>query len=572
MTQHQPLVLVVDDEAHIRDMLQRNLESEGYRTLLASDGLEGLKQLEQNNPQIILLDLNMPNMNGVEFLSQIQPSVDRTKSVIVLSGYGTDREIKQCYQLGIRSFLRKPINWFELEGLIKSNLELMDYSASLIREIQERKRANQLLKTTFEGIAEGIIALDNHYHIRIISGKACQLVEISESEALGKPASMILGLNVAGPEGVLLRYQRHDQVIDAKVDIVTPAGRSIPVYLSVKSLPDGSSNLQFLLFFRTARKEDTMTNYSSGNAVFGKIVGCSLQMRKVYQLIENVANTNATILIQGESGTGKELVANEIHSGSGRSGYTMHTVNCAAIPEHLLESEFFGHEKGAFTSAHKQKRGRFEIADKSTLFLDEISEIPLEIQAKLLRVLQDQEFQRVGGTETITVDVRIIAATNKNLEELVRKKRFRKDLFYRLDVVKIDLPPLRERLTDIPLLVNTFMEQLNEKENRSVQNITARAMQQLLAYDWPGNVRELFHAIEYAFAFCKGNTLMKEHLPDKLLSLQYGADEQEKPKTEREAIALALEKSGFHKGKAAAMLGISYVTLYRKIKKYDIRI
>ena len=569
MTEASDTILVVDDDPYVRDMLKSHLELSGYRVFQAENGEEGLAVARQETPLIVLLDLDMPVMGGVAFLEKLDASFNRSISIIVLTGVGTDKDIQRCYQLGIQSFLRKPVNWFELEGLIKKNLDLLHYSQRLKQEITQKDQLNELLINTFNGMAEGTIVLDRHYHIRLISQKACKMLGIEEEDALEKPAASVIGAQIAGPDGLLVNRRNDQELVDIETDLLSLSGRVVPVSLTIKSLYN--SSLEQILFFRDQREQQAILRHKGGGVVFGEMISASPRMKEVFNLIENVSASNATILIQGDSGTGKELVAREIHSRSNRAKHVMHTVNCAAIPTNLLESEFFGHEKGAFTGAHKAKTGRFELAHKGTLFLDEIAEIPIELQVKLLRALQEQQFEPVGGIQTRKVDVRIIAATNRNLKEMVDQHLFREDLFYRLDVVKIDLPPLSERMTDIPLLVNHFISHLNQREHREVTDISARAYQKLFAYGWPGNIRELYHVIEHAFAVSKGDILKTTHLPEKLLQMPAKEEKvQQRPKSEKESIQLALEQSGYHKGKAASLLGVSYVTLYRKIKKYGI--
>ena len=296
-------------------------------------------------------------------------------------------------------------------------------------------------------------------------------------------------------------------------------------------------------------------------------------MKKIFNLVDKIALSNATVLIEGESGTGKELVAKEIHERSSRAQGPFRVVNCAAISPFLLESEFFGHERGSFTGATQAKPGHFELTHQGTFFLDEVGEIPLELQGKLLRVLQEQTFERVGGTKTLHVDVRMIAATNKDLKSLVAKKKFREDLYYRLHVVPIHLPPLRERLQDIPLLTTAIIEELNQRDHRYVRGIAADVLQQFLHFSWPGNIRELYHAIEHAFAVSNDSILQSHHLPDELRKVhQPLAQEPSFPQSEKELIFQALQQTNFSKPKAAALLGIHRSTFYRKLKRYGINL
>ncbi|MFV1952060.1 MAG: sigma-54 interaction domain-containing protein [Nitrospinota bacterium] len=252
---------------------------------------------------------------------------------------------------------------------------------------------------------------------------------------------------------------------------------------------------------------------------FVNIIGNASRMQEVYRLIGKVADSDSTILIYGESGTGKELIARAIHYKSSRSDRHLIPVNCGAIPEDILESELFGHEKGAFTGAMRRRIGRFELADKGTIFLDEIGDMSPALQVKILRVLQEQEFERVGGTETIKVNVRVIAATHRDLEKAVEENRFREDLFYRLNVIPVNLPPLRERKSDIPLLVNHFLDYFNQVKNRNVKYISPESIKFLSSYRWPGNVRELENLIERLVVLNDNDTIMPEDMPEKVLGV-----------------------------------------------------
>jgi len=306
---------------------------------------------------------------------------------------------------------------------------------------------------------------------------------------------------------------------------------------------------------------------------FENIIGRSQPMLKVFQLVRQVADTRSVVLIEGESGTGKELAAQAIHNNSSRRSGPFIGLNCAALTETLLESELFGHEKGAFTGAVQQKKGRFELAHAGTLFLDEVSEMPLSMQAKLLRVLQAYEFERVGGTQTLKVDVRVIAATNASLEEKVQAGKFREDLFYRLSVVPLRMPPLRERRDDIPLLACHFVELFSTRNNRPLRSISPPALDLLCRYDWPGNVRELQNVIENMIITSTGDTLAAKDLPERVRpkppaasgAFPVGVTMHE---LEERAIRQTLEKVDGNRKKAAQILGIGLRTLHRKLRDY----
>ena len=310
---------------------------------------------------------------------------------------------------------------------------------------------------------------------------------------------------------------------------------------------------------------------------FDNIIGKSLRMRKLFETLSLVAPTDATVLITGESGTGKELIANAIHLNSERRDHPFIKVNCAALPETLLESELFGHEKGAFTGAVSRKKGRFELAHNASIFLDEIGEMPISTQVKILRVLQEREFEPVGSGNSVKVDIRVIAATNKDLEEEIKEGRFREDLFYRLNVVSLNIPPLRERKDDIPLLADYFLKRYAEKNQRLIKGFTPRAMDLLMRYDWPGNARELENVIERAVILSRENSITPGVFPrviqgpgednEEMLFITPGKSLRE---VERQMIIRTLDETGGNRTRAADILGISRRTLQLKLKEYGI--
>lgn len=400
---------------------------------------------------------------------------------------------------------------------------------------------------------------------------------------------MITALNAHHIDGMRLLQiskKRHPEICviviarDPEIELATEAMRegaydvmTKPVNLDrLNAVLQRGLSHQKLAVELTKLKKEMNHHYS-----FDDIIGGSPSMTEIYRKIEQVADTRATVLITGETGTGKELVARAIHNHSRRAGRPFVMLNCAALAEGVIESELFGHEKGAFTGALAERRGRFELADGGTLFLDEVGEMPLSTQAKLLRVLQERAFERVGGNKTISVDVRVIAATNRDLAELVEKGRYRETLYYRLNVARIDLPPLRERKQDIPLLVDAFVKEFNESNDRSVTGITRGATECLLQYDWPGNVRELKNVLEGMVVFCSAKRLLEvSDLPLHLrrhdarlprIPARVGMTMSE---LERAAISETLKHVGNEKQRAAEMLGIGLRTLYRKIKEYEI--
>jgi PAS domain S-box-containing protein len=325
------------------------------------------------------------------------------------------------------------------------------------------------------------------------------------------------------------------------------------------------------------QKIEQLSKLLDGDTTFHGMVGRSLGMRKVFEVIEKAAQSDAPLIIYGETGTGKELVAHAIHKLGRRCGGPYIQLNCTALNESLLESELFGHIKGAFTGAYSHRKGRFEAADGGDIFLDEIGDIPLSIQVKLLRILETKQFERVGDHQPLRVDVRIITATHRDLEELVSQGRFREDLFFRINIIPIHLPPLRERIDDIPLLVEYFIRQLCERSGKDISGLSAEAMDLFVNHRWPGNVRELRGVMEYAFVIAEKGLILPQHLPTRMARqplrqrvMSHGLTPS--PGDERAALIDALVKCGGNQTQAARLLGVNRVTIWHRIKKYGIDI
>jgi len=365
-----------------------------------------------------------------------------------------------------------------------------------------------------------------------------------------------------------------DAMKNGAYDYISKPFKSDEVYLTLKKAEERERLMRENRFLKE-RIENIEKNYR-----FGSMIARSGAMQEILKMAEKVARYDTTVLISGESGTGKELVARGIHLASNRSDKSLITVNCGGIPENLLESEFFGHRKGAFTGADRDKNGLFKEADKATIFLDEIGELPFSLQVKLLRVLQENEIRPVGATKTIHVDVRVMAATAKNLKEEVQAGRFREDLFYRLNVMAIILPPLRERAEDIPPLIQHFRQRFNRVLEKNLVAVAPAAMSLLLKYRWPGNVRELENIIERAAVLCEGDTIEPEHFPPDFgspggapfdLALEGETSLKRAQKMlEKQMITRALEETGGNRTHAAKILEISHPSLLTKIKAYDI--
>src|SRR5213594_1621195 len=444
-------LLIADDDPGLRQSLERTLTREGYRVILASDGNASLERLQAGGVDLVLTDLKMPGLSGIELLRAVK-AIASEVDVILLTAFGTVEEAVKAMKDGAYDFLTKPFRREQLLKLISKALER--------RDLIEQNRALQ---------------------------------------------------------------QRLDDLLQQ-----------------------------------------------------GAVVGGSPAFRRMMMLVEQVASSSATVLIQGESGTGKELVARAIHERSTRAGKPFVAVNCAALPETLLESELFGYERGAFTGAAGRKEGRFELADGGTLFLDEVSDLSAVTQPKILRVLQEGEFERLGGTKTLRVDVRIVAATNQSLAQMVREKRFREDLYYRLNVITMTVPPLRERSEDIRVLAQHFLRVYAAKNNRRLEGFTDDAIRRLEAYAWPGNVRELENVIERGVVLARGALMDVADLPEEIagatplpegvLSVRIGT-----PLAEVEARLLeeTLRVTKGNKTLTAKLLGIDPRTVSRKLERQE---
>ena len=442
-------ILIIDDEKNIREGLSASLEMEGYNTVLAENGKEGLELFAKGDIDLVITDLRMPQVTGEEVLEKIisgSPGIP----VIVLTGHGSIDTAVEAMRKGAYDFLTKPLNLDRLTLIVKRALQ----------------------------------------------------------------------------------------------------GRELT--LQHRLLQEELQELQ-------------------GKKVFESIIGKSFQMQKVFDMIKRVADSKASVLITGESGVGKELIADAIHNLSSRKEKPMIRVHCAALTETLLESELFGHEKGAFSGAVARKRGRFELANGGTIFLDEIGEINQNVQIKLLRVLQDKKFERVGGEETIDVDVRVVAATNKNLLEEIKNGNFREDLYYRLNVVHIEVPPLRERKEDIPLLVAEFIKTYAKENSKEIEGLDNKTRSILYNFDWPGNIRQLKNCIESAVVMCQGKIITVDDLPPGIVS----SNENETikiplgiPMEEAEKIIITENLAYFkgNKSKTADVLQIGRKTLHRKLE------
>ena len=430
----------------------------------------------------------------------------------------------------------------------------------------------------FDTISHGIFTVNSGGLITSFNKAAEAITGYKEGEVLGRPCSEIFRAAICKTDCPLHRsIDTRERTEDREITVLNREGKMIPITISTAALIDPDGHVMGgVEMFRDMSLVEELRKQLYGFYGLEDIVTKSPSMKSVLDMLPLIANSRSNVLIQGESGTGKELAARAIHNLGSRKGCAFVAVNCAAVPETLLESELFGYKKGAFTDAKKDKPGRFSIADKGTLFLDEIAELSLGIQAKLLRVLEHKQYEPLGSTQSVKADVRIIAATNKDLSEEVKRHEFRQDLYFRLNVVSLNLPPLRERHEDIPLLVHHFIERFNAIQGRRISRCSERVMSVLMRHPFPGNVRELENAVEHAFVVCAGNTIELSDLPPHLVSatshVAEKADTAGGPLDLAEAMAIrmVLDRQNGNRKAAAAELGMSRTTLWRKMRRLSI--
>jgi PAS domain S-box-containing protein len=428
-----------------------------------------------------------------------------------------------------------------------------------------------------ESISDGVFTVDSDWVVTSFNRAAEEITGVSREEALGKPCSEVFRSSMCETDCALKQtLKTGKQVIGKSCYIIDAKGQRIPISVSTAVLKDSSGRIiGGAETFRDLTELEELRQELKGRSYVGELVSRSPIMQKVFEVIPAVALSPSTVLILGETGTGKEVVARTIHALSPRQEGPFIAVNCAALPDTLLESELFGYKAGAFTGATRDKPGRFALAKGGTLFLDEIGEVSPALQVRLLRVLQDRKYEPLGATRSEAADARVIVATNKDLAQQVKQGLFREDLYYRVNVVRLELPPLRRRKEDIPLLVEQFIAHFNALQKKSIQGITAEALSLLMAHDWPGNIRELENVVERAFILCSKGSIGIAHLPEELTVRYIQRTTQPNLKSagelmEAQAIRKALERNANNRLAAARELGIHKSTLFRKIKRLGI--
>ncbi len=428
-----------------------------------------------------------------------------------------------------------------------------------------------------ESISDGVFTVDSDWRITSFNRAAEAITGTPREEAMGRRCCDVFRSSMCEATCPLRRTLSEGRpIIGESGYIINADGERIPISVSTAVLRDSAGRvIGGAETFRDMSEIEALRRELEGRSRVGDLVSRSRLMQRVFEVLPPIAASPSTVLIQGETGTGKELLARTIHDLSPRAGGPFIAVNCGALPDSLLESELFGYKTGAFTGAIRDKAGRFALARGGTLFLDEIGEVSPAVQIRLLRVLQERAFDPLGSTRTEVTDARIIAATNRDLKELTQQGLFREDLYYRINVIRVELPPLRRRKEDIPLLVGQFVDRFNRLQERSVPGVTSQALSLLMAHDWPGNVRELENVIERSFVLCGDEWIGLEHLPEELTGAPSGSIPGTRPVRDlmdAQAIRGALERNNYNRLRAAGELGIHKTTLFRRMRKLGIHL
>jgi len=608
-----PSILLVDDDPTNLQLLKATLKRLGAELQLARSGEEALAQARRYRPTLILLDVMMPGIDGFETCRRLTADAGSADAaVIFLSALDDARDKVQGLSVGAVDYIAKPFQPQEVLARVQTHLTIQQLKAELAERNRQLAAANQQI---LEAVAEGICGFDRDGRVSFANPAACELTGYPEEALLGQSRygiSLLLGADGRSlPERATPVYAslvRGETVRSDTLLLQRQGAGPVPVALTSAPIRRGDAVQGAVLAFRDiserkrqeqalhdalAEVERLKERLAAENAYlraeirsdrqFGEIVGQSQALLAVLEQVRRVAPTKSSVLLQGESGTGKEAIARALHELSPRREHPLIKVNCGAISPSLIESELFGHEKGAFTGALRQRAGFFELADGGTIFLDEVGELPAEAQVKLLRVLQEQELSRVGSEAPIRVDVRVIAATNRDLAGLVEGGGFRLDLYYRLNVFPITLPPLRERRDDIPLLAERFLADQARALGKELTGLTPRAVQLMQSYEWPGNIRELQNVIERAAILATGSVVDippslvasgAAHRP--LRAAQGSADDEPLTLAQAEAqhIRRMLERVGWAvagPAGAARLLGVPESTLRSRMKKLGIK-
>ena len=573
---HRGSILIIDDEKNIRVTLGEFLTDEGYEVTSVDNYPSAQELLAAGDFDVLFVDILLGTESGINILRHVSEKKLRCL-VVMITGEPNIDTATDALRLGAFDYMMKPVRHeaiIRVAGQAMRHKQLRNEKEALEKE-KDQYRLN--LDAIFKSVREAIITIDTRM---IVINANCAVDKIFQATPVEMVGRHLYAFATESQKACLSIIENtlatQEPLDEYAVEWISP--HNCPETVIINCAPFFNHYSTFSGAVLTIRKLPTMKQVArlrDSRSGFDRIIGRSKKMQVIYSLLEALAPADTTVLISGESGTGKELVADALHNIGNRSGKPLIKVNCSALSEHLLESELFGHVKGAFTGAIKDKLGRFHIADGGSIFLDEIADIAPAIQLKLLRVLQEKQFERVGDAAPISVDVRIIAATNQRLYERVKDGDFREDLYYRIKVIEILLPPLRERLEDIPLFIDHFIGLFNSKFSKQIRGLSQDVLQRFMTYRWPGNVRELQHALEHAFIKCTGPIIASGDLPPELLNPECEDNARETKSSgaaSKEAIISTLQKTDWNVAKAARMLNLSRQHLYKKMKKLGIDI
>ncbi len=557
-------ILIIDDEESLRYTFETFLTEAGYEVATAETFDKALLLISEKNFDLIFADILLGDKTGIDLLREIKTR-DLTCQVVMVTGFPNFETASEALRLGAIDYIAKPVTQKALLHAAAQALKHKDL-------LDENERIRTNLEAVFRSVPAGIITVDADMRIIEMNNAAETICGYSRDKAKNQQIDILPNGCLKKCIEALAKTIKNKETVELFRIDCQHKGRQRRV-VNITTSPLIGHHNEFSGAVMVLSDETRIADLESDMAErrhFHNMIGKSEQMQNIYSLVEQVADFPTTVLIRGESGTGKELVAEALHYRGTRSAESLVKVNCASLPENLLESELFGHVKGAFTGAISDRVGRFELADKGTIFLDEIGDMPLSVQMRLLRVLQEREFERVGASTPIKVDVRVIAATNNNLVEKVQKGEFREDLYYRLKVIEIAIPALRQRKEDIPLLVSHFIQRFSKKFSKNIKDATAEVINLFMQHNWPGNVRELEHVIEHAGILCRDGIITEACLPKDFVGSGSGMQKSLDPADEKEKIIQALKTAGGNKAKAARLLGISRRTIYRRIEDLEI--
>ncbi len=566
-------ILIIEDEEILRFTFKSFLLKEGYEVITAKDYSSALKLISKSEPDLIIADILLGGETGIDILRKVK-EMGMKSPVVMITGQPSIETAAESVRLGAYDYMPKPV---EKQDLIKITTRALDYHSIIKAKDQmenEKEKYRSELDTIFRSVQEGIVTVDADMKVTKVNAAFERICGLSGQTITGRRLSDVSDQCRQTCCQVLKEViETGKHVKTSRVECHHRNRNKQIVVLTSSPLRDRESNFSgAALVIRDITRESDLKGQLKPRKKFMNLIGKSEKMQALYTLLEDLSDSDATVLITGESGTGKELVAEALHYGGHRAQKPFVKVNCSALADSLLESELFGHIKGAFTGAVNDQLGRFEMADKGSILLDEIGDISPGLQLKLLRVIQEKEFERVGQSTPIKVDVRIISSTNQVLKNLVQTNKFRLDLYYRLKVVEVNLPPLRDRTEDIPMLVEHFCKLLNKRFKKEIEGVSDDVMNILSNYLWPGNVRELKHVLEHAFMLCHIDCITKDLLPLEIKTYTKTLAPSLKGNLSADIkdILLVLEKTDGNKAKAARLLGINRKTIYRKLAQQGI--